>query len=118
MLNYLWVVTLNAKRMSTNAFFFSFVVFIKERFTSLITRDHISENQYGEITSEYRSGMESLVIMTFLLSQCIESHKMTRVPSPTISMIKRTALCLLVDSLRKQVTSICLWDKQIPGLCT
>jgi len=28
---------------------------------------------------------------------------MTRVPSPTISMAKRTALRLLVDSLRKQV---------------
>jgi len=62
--------------------------------------------------------MESLVVVTFLLSQCIESHKMTRVLSPTISMIKRTALCRLVDSLRKQVTSICLRDKQIPGLCT
>jgi len=57
-------------------------------------------------------------MVTFLLAQRIESPKMTRVPSPTISMIKRTALCLLVDSLRKQVTSICLRDKQIPGLCT
>ena len=83
-----------------------------------LARDYVSENQYGEITSEYRFGMESLVTVTFLISHCIESHKMTRIPSPTISMIKRTALCLLVDSLRKQVTSICLRDKQIPGLCT
>jgi len=97
---------------------FSYVVFIKERFTSLLTRDHISENQYGEITSEYRFGVESLVTMTFLLSQCIESRKMTRVPSPIISMAKRTALCLSIDSLRKQVTSNCLKNKQRSGLCT
>ena len=83
-----------------------------------LARDYISENRYREITSEYRFDMESLVMVTFLLSQCIESHKMLRVPSPTISMIKRTALCHLVDSLRKQVTSICLRDKQIPGLST
>jgi len=83
-----------------------------------LARDYISENRYREITSEYRFDMESLVMVTFLLSQCIESHKMLRVPSPTISMIKRTALCLLVDSLRKQDTSICLRDKQVPGLCT
>jgi len=29
----------------------------------------------------------------------------TKVPSPTISMIKRTALCPPMDSLRKQLTS-------------
>ena len=80
-----------------------------------LARDYVSENQYGEITSEYRFGMESLVMVTFLLSQCIESHKITKVPSPTISMVKRTALCRLIDS---QVTSICLRDEQIPGLCT
>jgi len=83
-----------------------------------LARDYISENRYCEITSEYRFGMESLVMVTFLLSQCIESHKITRVPSPTISMVKRTALCRLIDSVRKQVTSICLRDEQIPGLCT
>jgi len=80
-----------------------------------LARDYISENRYCEITSEYRFGMESLVMVTFLLSQCIESHKITKVPSPTISMVKRTALCRLIDS---QVTSICLRDEQIPGLCT
>jgi len=66
MLNYRWVVTVNAKRMLTNAIF-SFVVFIKKRFTSFLTRDHISEKRYGEITSEYHFGMESLVTVTFLL---------------------------------------------------
>jgi len=83
-----------------------------------LTRDHISENQYVKITLAYRFGRESWVTVTFLLSQCIESHKVTKVPSPTISMIKRTALCPLMDSLRKQITSVSLGNKQIPGLCT
>jgi len=56
--------------------------------------------------------------VTFLLSQHIESHMATKVPSPIISMIKRTALCLPMDSLRKQSTRVSLGNKQIPGLCT
>ena len=117
MFNYLWVVTFNAKRMLTNAFFFC-RVYQEKVHVMFLARDHISENRYGEITSEYHFGMESLVIVTFLLSQCIESYKITRVPSPIISMIKRTALCLLVDSLRKQVTGICLGVRLNSGLFT
>ena len=104
MLSYLWVVTVITSRLLTNAFF-SYIVFVKGRFTSFLARDHISENQYVEITSEYGFYMESLVIVTFLFSQCVESHMVTRVPSPTISIAKRTALCPPMDSLRKQSTS-------------
>ena len=44
--------------------------------------------------------------MTFYISQRIESHMATKVPSPIISMIKRTALCPPMDSLRKQSTRV------------
>ena len=54
--------------------------------------------------------------MTFLLFQHIELSKATGVPSPTISMAQRTALRLLVNSLLKQVTSICLSFRQNSGL--
>jgi len=96
-------VTAFVERMLTNAFF-SYIVFVKERFTSFLARDPISENQYVEITSEYGFYMESLVIVTFLFTQCVASHMVTRVPSPTISIAKRTALCPPMDSLRKQST--------------
>ena len=43
---------------------------------------------------------------------------MTEVPSPTISMVQRTALRLLVNSLHKQITIICLKFRQISGLFT
>ena len=62
--------------------------------------------------------MESLVIVTFLFSQCVESHMVTRVPSPTISIAKRTALCPPMDSLRKQSTRGSLGNKPFSGLCT
>ena len=44
--------------------------------------------------------------MTFYISQRIESLMATKVPSPIISMIKRTALCPLMDSLRRQSTRV------------
>jgi len=60
--------------------------------------------------------MKSLVTVTFLLFQRIESSKVTGVPSPTISMAQRTALRLLVNSLLKQITVIHLWFGQNFGL--
>ena len=62
--------------------------------------------------------MESLVIVTFLFFQCVESHMVTRVPSPTISIAKRTALCLPMNSLRKQNTRVSLGNKPFSGLRT
>jgi len=56
--------------------------------------------------------------VTFLFSQRIESHMATKVPSPIISMIERTALCPPMDFLRKQSIRVSLENKQIPGLCT
>jgi len=44
--------------------------------------------------------------VTFYISQRIESHMATKVPSPIISMTKRTALCPPMDSLRKQSTRV------------
>jgi len=77
---------------------FPFSFFLKERFTSSLARVHISENQHVKIIPEYRFGSDSCVTVTFLLSQCTESHRVTRVPSPTISMIKRTTLYPPMDS--------------------
>ena len=85
---------------------FSFYIFITERFMLSLTRDHISENQYVKITSGYWFDRESWVIRTLLLSQCIESHMATKVPSPIISMTERTALCPPMDSTRKQRTRV------------
>ena len=116
MLNCLWVVTVIAKRMLTNAFFF--FVFSTERFMLSLTRDHISKNQYVRIISGYWFSRESWVIRTLLLSQGIESHMATRVPSPIISMTERTALCPPTDSTRKQSTRVWQGNKWIPGLCT
>ena len=45
-------------------------------------------------------------MVTFYISQRIESHMATKVPSPIISMTKRTALCPPMDSLRKQSTRV------------
>jgi len=45
-------------------------------------------------------------MVTLLLSQCVESHMATKVPSPIISMTKRTALCHPMDYLRKQNTRV------------
>jgi len=105
MLNCLWVVTVIAKRMLTNAFFLFSYLSRKDSCFSL-TRDYISENQYVKITSGYWFGRESWVIRTLLLSQCIESHMATKVPSPIISMTERTALCPPTDSTRKQRTRV------------
>jgi len=105
-------------RTHVNQRLFPFSCSITERFMPSLTHGHISENQYVKITSGYRFGRESWVIVTFSLSQRIESHMATKVPSPIISMIKRTALCPPMDSLRKQSTRVSLGNKQIPGLCT
>ena len=51
-----------------------------------LTCDYISENRYVKITSGYWFGRENWVIRTLLLSQCIESHMATGVPSQIISM--------------------------------
>jgi len=45
-------------------------------------------------------------MVTFDISQCIESHRGTRVPSPIISMTERTALCRSTGSTRKQRTRV------------
>ena len=49
---------------------------------------------------------ESWVRVIFYISQFIESHTATKVPSPIISMTKRTALCHQMDSLCKQSTRV------------
>ena len=105
-------------RTHVNQRLFPFSCSITERFMPSLTHGHISENQYVKITSGYRFGRESWVIVTFSLSQRIESHMATKVSSPIISMITRTALCPPMDSLRKQSTRVSLGNKQIPGLCT
>ena len=112
MLNCLWIVTVSAKRMLINALFH----FYRERFTLFLPRDHTSEIRFCGITSEYRISTKSLVTVTFLPFQRIESSKATGVPSPTISMAQRTALRLLVNSLLKQVTFIRLCFRQNSGL--
>jgi len=90
--------------------------FYRERFTLFLSRDHTSEIRFCGTTTEYRIDTKSLVTVIFLLFSVSSYSEMTGVPSPTISMIKRTALRFSVNSLLKQVTSICLWVKQIPGL--
>ena len=69
-------------------------------------------------TTEYRIGTESLVTVTFLLFSVSSRSKATGVPSPTISMVQRTALRLLVNSLHEQITIICLRFRQTSGLFT
>jgi len=55
-------------------------------------------------------------MVTFLLFSVSSRSRVTRVPSPTISMVKRTALRLLVNSLLKQTTVIHLRFRQMSGL--
>jgi len=55
-------------------------------------------------------------MVTFLLFSVSSRPKATGVPSPTISMVQRTALRLLVNSLLKQVTVIRLRFRQNSGL--
>ena len=56
--------------------------------------------------------------MTFLLFSVSSCPKATGVPSPTISMVQRTALRLSVNFLYKQVTIIRLRSRQNSGLFT
>jgi len=51
-------------------------------------------------------------MVTFLLYSVSSRPRATGVPSPTISMVQRTALRLLVNSLLKQVTVIRLRFRQ------
>ena len=103
--------------MLTNALF-SFCHFYRERFAPLSARYHVSEIRFCGTTPEYRIGTKNLVTVTFLLFSVSSCPKVTGVPSPTISMVQRTALRLLVNSLHKQITIICLRFRQISGLFT
>jgi len=94
--------TVSAKRMLTNALF-PFIIFLRERFAPLSSRYHTSEIRFCGTTTEYRIGTESLVTVTFLLFSVSSGPEVTGVPSPTISMVQRTALRLLVIFLSKQV---------------
>ena len=105
LLNCLWVVTAIC-RAYVNQRLFPFSYLPRKDSCFSLTRDYISENQYVKITSGYWFGGESWVTRTLLLSQCIESHMATRVPSPIISMTERTALCPPMDSTRKQRTRV------------
>ena len=109
--------TVSTKRMLTNALF-SFCHFYRERFAPLSSRYHASEIRFCGTTTEYRIGTKSLVTVTFLLFSVSNCPTVTGVPSPTISMVQRTALRLLVDSLHKRLTIICLRFRQISGLVT
>jgi len=60
--------------------------------------------------------MKSLVTVTFLLFRVSSRPKATGVPSPTISMVQRTALRLSVNFFFKQVTVIRLRFRQNSGL--
>ena len=62
--------------------------------------------------------MKSLVTVTFLLFSVSRCPKATGVPSPTISMVQRTALRLSANFLLKQVTIIRLRFRQNSGLFT
>jgi len=53
-------------------------------------------------------------MVTFYISQRVESHRATKVPSPIISMTKRTALCPLMSSLRKQSTRVSSGEQTDP----
>ena len=55
-------------------------------------------------------------MVTFLLFSVSSRPKATGVPSSTISMVQRTALRLLVNSLLKQITVIRLRFRQSSGL--
>jgi len=62
--------------------------------------------------------MKSLVTVTFLLFSVSRCPEATGVPSPTISMVQRTALRLSVNFFLKQVTIIRLRFRQNSGLFT
>jgi len=116
-LNCLWIVTGFCKA-HVNQRLFPFSYLSRKDKGFVLPRDYISENQYVKITSGYWFVRESWVIRTLLLSQGIESPKATRVPSPIISMTKRTALCLPMDPTRKQNTRVSLGNKPFSGLRT
>ena len=71
-----------------------------------------------ELSQSVVISMKSLVTVTLLLFSVSSHPKVTGVPSPTISMVQRTALRFSVNSLLKQVTSICLRVRQVSGLFT
>jgi len=86
---------------------FSFFQFLRKASCFSLARDYISKNPCVKIISGYWFGRESWVLKTFLLlSQCIEPHMTTGVPSPIISMTERTALCRSTGPTRKQRTRV------------
>jgi len=107
MLNCLWIVAVDAKLMLTNALF-SFCHSYREKFAPFSSRNLTSEIQFGGTTTEYCIDTRSLVTVTFLLFRVSSCPKATGVPSPTISMVQRTALRLLVNFLlNKSPSFVC-----------
>ena len=95
---------------------FFFCHLYRVKFASFSSRNHTSEIRFCGSTTEYRINTKSLVTVTFLLFSMSRCPKATGVPSPTISMVQRTALRLLVNFLLKQVTVIRLRFRQNSGL--
>jgi len=108
-------VTVDAKLMLTNALFL-FIIFIVQSSRYFHRAILLPQFSFCGTTTEYRIDTKSLVTVTFLLFIVSSCPKATGVPSPTISMVQRTALRLLVNFLPKQVTGIHLWLRLNSGL--
>jgi len=101
--------------MLTNALFL-FIIFIVQSSRYFHRAILLPQFSFCGTTTEYRIDTKNLVTVTFLLFIVSSCPKVTGVPSPTISMVQRTALRLLVNFLPKQVTGIHLWLRLNSGL--
>ena len=105
--------TIVAKLMLTNALFL-FVILVVESSRHFYHATYFRNSVLWNYHSV--SYMKSLVTVIFLLFSVSRCPKVTGVPSPTISMVQRTALRLPVNFLLKQVTVIRLRFRQNSGL--
>ena len=101
-------------RVNQRPFFFCH--FYRQKFAPFSSRNLTSEIQFCGTNTMGRVNMKSLVTLTFLLFRVSRCPEATGVPSPTISMVQRTALRLLANFLLKQVTVIHLRFRRNSGL--
>ena len=90
--------TVDAKLMLTSALF-PFVIFIVKSSRHLHHVILLPKFSSVELPQSIVKNTKSLVTVTFLLFGVSSCPKATGVPSPTTSMVQRTALRLLVNFL-------------------